>query len=175
MGRKPDVLVPPEVKSFIRTGSAPRPFAVANRDPGHPAEPWVAAPQVVPEAEEPSDTALKASLCGVPIAYETERWCRACGPLTSDGHAPLCACGRRVESRRTVTRRADPVEFGPIVRVEQRDIDPETGKVLGKHVICDRLSRVRLMLPDEDGRKQRRKLGIAGNQSPGKLFRLETR
>ncbi len=169
----------PRVEHWRSTGEITRPFAVANRDPGRPAEPWVAGPQVVVEAN-PEDVAFCNSVCGEPEAFETERLCRACGPLSSDGQAPLCACGRRVVTRRVVTRRADPVEYGPMVRIEQRDVevDPETGKVVkvrGKRVIYDRLSRVRRMFPDETERSKRQRLGIRGNPAPDKLFRLAPR
>lgn len=168
------------VDDVLSTGEVCRRYAVANRDSGHPAETWVTAPQVVPASEDPSDTALRNALCGSPEAYETERWCRACGPLTSDGEAPLCDCGRRIMTRRIVTRRAEPLDFGPMIKVEQQDTetDPDSGKtikVLKRHVIYDRLSRVRLMLPDETEKKARKKLGIAGNPSPDKMFLLAPR
>ena len=169
MGRKPDVALLPGVAEFMQSGSAPRPFAVENYRDGQHIIAWVATSGAVNPAE-PHDVTYRNALCGEPEGYETERLCRKCGAVSEEN--VLCAgCNGRTELRRSVARRAEPLDFGPAMRWEERRVDPVTDKTL-KRVKFGRLSEYRRACPDATERNRREDLQIFGNSPPDKTFRL---
>lgn len=193
MPRQPAHAPPsPTLAQFLETGDVPRRWAATNHSPGHRVESWLAASPDVREAEDPADTAQRNSLCGDPLAYETERMCRRCGPLPGTEYEPLCPnCYRRVEIRRIVVERADPVEYGPDIRWEEREIEwverrnedgsikrdrkgqPQlVGETRGKDVKYGRLSEFHRAVVASEEAEKRRRLKISGNRSPDRVFLL---
>lgn len=161
----------PRVDNYLETGEIGRRWAVNHRKRGSQAEPWTFGPATV-IGENPEDTALRNSLCGVPDAFETERNCRKCGPL-QPGDSPLCpTCGSPIVTVRRVSHRTEPVEYGPQVRWEKRDVAPDTGLVTAKHVRHGRWSEFQRECPDEATKATMNRLRVAGAAVPDKVFLL---
>lgn len=142
----------PERIALLETGTVPRPFAVTNNDIGH----WIADTQLghngtIPAAEDPHDTAARNSLVGKAVEFDEE----------------IVLEGKDFVRRRNVVRREDPVEFGPILRWEERGAE-------GRKVLKGRLSEQRRSCPDEAERKIREKLGVGGGSHPDKVFKLRS-
>lgn len=151
------------------SGSAPREWAVSNYRKGQAAETWIAGPQTI-VSEEAEDTALRNAICGEAIEYDTERLCPKCGPVSHQ--APRCPdCESRIDSRRVVVRRADPLDYGPEMRWEERSIDPDTKKLV-KQVWRGSLATYRMACADEQRKADMERLRIAGQRSPDRVFLL---
>lgn len=179
------------VQRFQETGEISRRWAVESTRKGQLSESWL-APQQAVAAEDPSDTALRNVLCGVAEAFDTERLCRRCGPLPQGDERPLCPeCGGRIETVRIVTRRSDPVEYGPEIRWEEREIELKERLDAEGKTMRDKRGRVkydeitrskcvkrgswaefRRAVADDQERETRQRLKIAGNRSPDRVFLL---
>lgn len=133
---------------------------------------------LVDATEDPVDTSYRRAILGEAIEFETEeiRGVKA-------GH---------LEVRRQVMRRLDPLEFGPLVRVqacetetiEIRDEDgspvfdrrglPKTRELItGRKIFSGPESAMRRAFPDEIERSRRSKVGIYGGVRR-KLFLIES-
>lgn len=193
MPRRPAQAPPSHaVMHFQETGEIARRWASSNRDPGHEAESWLAASPDVPSAEDPEDTAKRNSLCGEPLAYETERICKRCGLIPGNGYLPRCPnCDRAIDVRRVITRRAEPSAYGPIMRWEEREIEyierrdddgqikrNQKGEALyeaktkGKCVKRGRVSEFHRAVADQEEMGERERLKISGNRAPDRVFLL---
>lgn len=177
---------------FQETGEIQRRWAANNRDSGHPAEAWLAGPTDVPSTEDPADTARRNSLCGEPLTYETERICKRCGLIPGEDYLPRCPnCGRAMDVRRLVTRRAEPQVYGPEVRWEEREIEfvekrDDAGqikrnrkgeplfetKTLSRSVKRGPWSDFRRAVADADEMKLRERLKVTGSRPPDRVFLL---
>jgi len=184
---KPD----PRIEHYLETGEIDRRWAATNYNSGHHVESWLASSQDV-RAEDPADTAKRNSLCGAPEEFDTERICKRCGPIPGKDYEPLCPqCHRRLDMRRIVVRRADPLEFGPVIRWEEREVvlierkDAEgkikrnregeiqySTKTLAKDVRFGRVSEFQRAVTDEQERIKREQLGVSGNRAPDRVFLL---